>query len=167
MEMKEKLVQGREASDGATSYFIHRYNNVIETYNEAVTTPGAYLEPMDANPFFMKVNRLLSRGLVQVLLVVLLVGAPVLNLFCLGFLWFYYLHLRKEAKIHQRNLKKCSNPLQGFYFLPEVCQQLGRHCTELTIQTKGRDSVTQTWRASPSTRSFTATSSRSTAAPTR
>ena len=57
--MKENLIIDGEESDQKeeTKYFIERYNDVIETYNEnAAKTPGFYLEIMHVNPFFKKVN---------------------------------------------------------------------------------------------------------------
>lgn len=80
---------------------------------------------------FAKINKILSNVAVKVLLCILLIFAPAVNLAIFGFLIFYYCFLRGEGKKHQNNLKKIGNPFSSIYFMPDVCNQLGKHCTTL------------------------------------
>ena len=122
-------------------YFIDRYNQVVEIYNNS-EAGGIQLEQLDNSRTFLNIHKTLSKTLVKVLMVVLLAFLPFVNLFIFGTLVFYLLFLRREGKKHRNNLKRVRNPMESYYFLPEICHQLGKHCTTLQIKTNGNPQVT-------------------------
>jgi hypothetical protein len=74
---------------------------------------------------------------VKLVMVMVLGFAPLFNLFVLGLLAVYCTELRSVGGVHRKNLRRVKNPMEGYFFLPEICGQLGKHCTTITIKTNG------------------------------
>ena len=116
MEMKEQLItqDTLELTPNTleNSYFIYRYNEVIDFWNQ--NSNDVTLESLDNSPFFFQLHKLLSKNYIKILLVLFLTFAPFINLFIFGLFFFYYFYLRREGLIHKKNLKKIPNPFENY-----------------------------------------------------
>ena len=128
--MKEGLLGEKATNTSSSSYYIDRYNEVISFHNKH---SPILLDSLDSRNDFRKVHNFIKHVRVKIVLVLVLLFIPLVNLISLGFLFFYYLFLTKQGKIHKQNMKKIKDPLAGYRFMSDLYEQLGNHSVVVNV----------------------------------
>jgi hypothetical protein len=114
--------------------FIVRYNQVINAYNKYAEEGSPKMEVMVGNGFIKKISEYLSRPLFIVIIALVMLLLPIVNIVCLGCMIAYLLCLWRENKKHLRNINRVNDPFENFYFVPEMCESMGKHHVILNLE---------------------------------